>query len=91
MAFLTRKQQAQVSRAIGHLQASRDYIMGERVRVCRVGDSAPALTYVRPDGAKLSEVTREYGSDLCRIDTALQILTDFYAHNVRPLPAKGGA
>jgi hypothetical protein len=79
MAKLTRKQESALRGALNHLQAARDYIFSDRHTVCTVDKQATTtLHYTRAsDDRVLYEVAREYGSDLCRIDTALGALLRF--------------
>jgi len=68
MARLTKKVRARIRRAIAEAQAVEDYIMAPERAVClRAKAATTTLHYTRADGDVLYEVTREYGSDLCRI------------------------
>jgi len=54
---------------------ARDYIMDEEHAICkRVKHATTTLHYTRPDGDVLYEVTKEYGSKLCRLFTAISSL-----------------
>ena len=77
MAKLTVKQRDTLTQALYDATRARDYIMSENIAVCRRGDSAPALTYSRSDGATLAEVTKDYGSHLCGINEAIRTLRAF--------------
>lgn len=75
MARLTKQQRASINRAIYHLHAVRDYLFSDRTAVCHVDSMATTTDhYQRPDGRILYEVEKHYGSDLCRLETALATL-----------------
>jgi len=76
MARLTKQQKATVFRAIQHLESVRDFLLDDRVAVCHVC-SAHTTTdqYSRQiDERILCETEKHYGSDLCRLETALATL-----------------
>ena len=84
MARLTRRQRMAIDRAVLDVQAVKDYIMGDRVAVCRVDTQATTtLHFQRPDGRILYEVERAYGSPLCRLDSALTVLELIDARPIR--------
>lgn len=71
MSKLTKKQRAYLFDALADLEAVRRYIFSGHTAVCH-RDKHPSTTlhYTRRcDASVLYEVTREYGSDLCRLNT----------------------
>ncbi len=77
---LTKKQTQTLQRILRHLERGERYVFGDRVRVCRV-DTVASTTrhYTRADGEGeiLYPVERQYGSDLCALDTASKELAAF--------------
>lgn len=78
MAKLTQKQVRDIERAIQNAEAAWNYVMRADIAVARKGGTATTtLHYTRPDGSVLYEVQREYGSQLCRLGTAITDLRNF--------------
>lgn len=84
MAKLTKKQQRELETILRHARAARDYIMRDNVVVTvRASVATTTRHYTRTEGDALYPVTKEYGSDLCRIDTAISQLETFLMINAR--------
>ena len=77
---LTKKATRELEAVLRGVDRARDYIMNDRIAVCRRDKLAStALHYTRDDNAALLEVAKEYGSDLCMLGTAQKQLLEFIA------------
>ena len=81
---LTNKAREELRGVLRHMERGRTYVMADHIAVCRRaspgmnGKPTTTLGYQRPsDGACLSEVNREVGSDLCALETAIDHLAAF--------------
>lgn len=80
MAKLTRLQVRELERVIYNAKAAQAYISRTDIAVARRRDMATTtLDYARPDGSVLTEVTKDYGSQLCQLSTAITALEGFLA------------
>jgi hypothetical protein len=77
MAKLTRKQRAELLRALGHAERAYRYLHHPDVAVCiRRHMATTTLDYTRPgDGAVLYEITKNVGSDLVGLEDAICCLS----------------
>jgi hypothetical protein len=80
MAKLTQKQVRELERAAGHLAAALDFIAKPDVVLARRrAQATTTLDYVRADGAVLTEMDKEIGSDFAMASTALSEILNFLA------------
>jgi|CXWL01.1.fsa_nt_gi hypothetical protein len=80
MATLTKKQRASLELVLRDMKRARNYIFSPTLAIAhKRAYGTTTLDYVRPDGTALYEVTKEYGSDLCGLDTAIAHLERFLA------------
>lgn len=72
---LTKMQRAQLEYIQQNVQRARNYLFSPTIAIAhKRAYGTTILDYVRPDGTALYEVTKEYGSDLCGLDFALEDL-----------------
>lgn len=77
---LTKPARAELRRVLAHAERAADYLAREDVAIALRRDQATTtLDYQRPDGAVLTEVNKEYGSDLAGLSFAIEKLNRFLA------------
>ncbi len=94
MAKLTKAQHAHLLEILLHLEKVQNYIASDQIAICSVKDQpTTTIDYVRvkpymeavdrhPDDAKpLTRVTKDIGSDLARLPTAIHYLSTFILNN----------
>ena len=75
---LTQKAKRELTRTLEDLERARAYLHNPRVAVCRYDETATtALHYSRADGSSLYPVAKDYGSELCLLDSGIQKLKRF--------------
>ena len=82
MAKLTQKQRAELSRAADHLQRALAYVNRPSVALCIRRDIATTtLDYSRADGAVVTEICKDIGSEFAMASTALHEILSFLNTN----------
>ena len=75
MATLTKKQTATLEHILRDMERARNYLFSPTIAIAhKKAFHTTTLDYVRQDGTVLYEVTKEYGSDLCALDTAIRTM-----------------
>jgi len=82
MAKITQKQRRELERAADHLQRALAYIAKPDVLIAlRRSAATTTLDYTRADGAVVTEINKEIGSDFAMASTALHELKTFLEMN----------
>ena len=83
MAKLTKSDRSELRAVLADWERARDYLMWDRMAVCMVRPAATTTEdYTRAkDGRVLCEVVKDYGSDLCRLEAAINRLSSFLVHH----------
>lgn len=82
MTKITQKQRAELNRAADHLARALEFIARSDVTVCRRRNIATTtLDYSRADGAVVTEINKEIGSDFAMASTALHEIRVFLETN----------
>lgn len=79
MGNLTQKDRRTLEHALDRAKAARDYIMSERIALCKVDTLAStSMHFTRGyDSRILYEIERSYGSQLVGLEDAIKILSNF--------------
>ncbi len=83
MAKLTKAQRDDLRFVLRNAERAQAFIMADRVAVCtRKNMGTTTLDYTRAsDGTALTEVNRDYGSDLTGLEAAIKALASFIVRN----------
>jgi hypothetical protein len=76
MGKLTKRQRRELELIRLDLVRAKDFIMNDRVAVCRVGGPATTTLHMerKLDGKVFYEINRDYGSNLCGLEEGIRKL-----------------